>query len=107
MLVKRNRSLILFFFFSLLILSACSEEKLNSEDAVKIYVETSIAEEKYSYDLDLLRTQKQKIFDNYKSSAAEFNSYLINLKHDNEKWMDFFKKAEEYLSYLKNSEGIH
>jgi len=106
MLVKRNRNLILFFFYLIIVFTACSKEELDTENAVKIYVEISIVEEKYAYDLSLLGTQKQKIFEKYNSSSSEFNSYLSNLKHNNEKWKDFFKKAEDYLTYLKNNQNI-
>lgn len=84
----------------------CSDNKLDQDKAVKIYVENIIVEEKYSFNIDSVNFYKGKIYSKYGISLKDYENYLYGLKDDSEKWTDFFKKAEDYLTELKKSEAI-
>lgn len=84
----------------------CSDNKLDQDKAVKIYVESIIIEEKYSFNIDSVNFYKGKIYSKYGVTSDDFEYYLVGLKDDSEKWADFFKKAEDYLTELKKSEAI-
>ncbi len=79
---------------------------MDEETAVKIYVERIIVEEKYSFSLDSIKVYKGKIFSKYNVTSHEYENFLKNLSDDSERWTHFFKRADTYLSELKESEAI-
>jgi hypothetical protein len=99
--VKRNNILLLLLLVLPIIYSGCKSHSLDDETAVKIYVENIIAEEKYLSNHDSLRISKQKIFSKYKFDKKQFNEYLKDLNGNKDKWENFFKEADLYLSGLK------
>lgn len=88
-----------------MIISNCGGT-IDEEKAVKIYVESAIAEEQFSYSADSVKSRKGKIFEKYKTTPQDYKAYLKSLEYDEEKWTSFFKRADEYLTDLKKSEAI-
>lgn len=101
--VKNNILPLVLLIFSVIY---CSDNKLDQDKAVKIYVENIIVEEKYSFNIDSVNFYKGKIYSKYSVSLKDYEDYMYGLKDDPEKWTDFFKKAEDYLTELKKSEAI-
>ncbi|MBI1939042.1 MAG: hypothetical protein HYS25_13100 [Ignavibacteriales bacterium] len=101
-----SRKLTLFFLTAaLLIISNCGGS-IDEDKAVKIYVESAIAEEQFSYSADSVKSRKGKILKKYQTTRQDYEAYLKNLEYDEEKWASFFKRADEYLTDLKKSEAI-
>lgn len=106
---RKNR-IVLFFLLSISFLLTnfgCVKKNIEDDKAVRIYVENIIVEEKYSYNPDSLRIHQQFIFNKYKTTKQQFETYLKNLEADQIKWQSFFKKADEYLTELRKSELIN
>ncbi|MEJ5350470.1 MAG: hypothetical protein WHS65_02645 [Melioribacteraceae bacterium] len=47
------------------------------------------------------------MFDKYKVSPKDFEEYLKGLKANQKQWESFFKKADEFLKDLKNTNAIN
>lgn len=103
--VKESRILLL-LFFSLLI-GGCSGKKIPQEVLVKTYVENLIVQEKYSYNLDSLRTHKKRIFDKYKLTQNDFEEALKSKRDDPEAWEEFFKHSNLVLDSLQRNNKIN
>lgn len=98
-----------FLFFVLILIPAfisCSDNKIDQDTAVKIYVERIMVEEKYSYSLDSIKVHMDKVFKRYDVASNEFESYIKDMSDDQEKWTEFFKKAKNYLAELKKGGAI-
>jgi len=104
--VKRNNFFLLLLLALPIFCTGCKSQSIDDETAVKIYVENIIAEEKYLSNPDSLKICRQKIYSQYKSDSKKFNEYLKNLKGDKDKWENFFKKTDLYLSELKKKGTI-
>lgn len=102
--VKRNNNFLLLLLVLPIICAGCKSQSLDDETAVKIYVENIIAEEKYLSNPDSLKICRQKIYSQYQSDNKKFNEYLKDLKGNKDRWDNFFKKADSYLSEL-NKKG--
>ncbi len=87
----------------LLLFTGCKSHEIDSDTAVKVYVENLIAEEKYSSKPDSLNIERQTIFKKYNVSQADFDNYLQSMNDDTGKWEEFFKNADTYLNELKAS----
>ncbi|MEW6193732.1 MAG: hypothetical protein AB1521_01075 [Bacteroidota bacterium] len=98
--------ILLFAFFLLVLVVSCAGDKIDEDTAVKIYVERIIVEEKYSFNLDSIKVQKEKIFSKYEVTPGEYEAYLKGLSDESELWADFFRRTDAYLSELKKSEAI-
>ncbi|MCX7797289.1 MAG: hypothetical protein N2249_01535 [Melioribacter sp.] len=103
--VKRNS----FFIFILisLVLFSCKNKKLDDNIAIRVYVENIIIHEKYSYNQDTLRKYQNELFRSYNISKIDFENYLKSLKTDQNKWQDFFKRAEAYLNELNKVGAVN
>ncbi|MDH7603725.1 MAG: hypothetical protein QHH13_02375 [Melioribacter sp.] len=105
---KRNKFIYSFgLCFLLLLLTNCTEKKIDEEIAVRIYVENIILEEKYSYNVDSLKIYRRKLFEKYMISQNDFEEYLRGLKANQKSWENFFKKADKFLIDLKNTNAIN
>lgn len=101
-----NRKSALFFLAAALFVISNCGGTIDEDKAVRIYVESTIAEEQFSYNVDSVKSRKGKILKKYKATRQDYEAYLKNLKYDEEKWTSFFKRADEYLTELKKSEAI-
>jgi hypothetical protein len=103
---RRNSPAFLFlliaFFFS-----ACSKEKIPEEILVKVYVESVIINESYTFNSDSLRIKKQMVFKKYGVTEKQFETELKEYSQDKGSWERFFKKANDYLNDLKKNGTIN
>lgn len=89
--------------FTALLFSCNEEPKIERNKLVKIYVETTIAQSKYSAFPDSLEIAKEKIFSKYKVTAEEYTETFTNTEAKIDYWDGFFKEAKIYLDSLKNA----
>ena len=68
-----------------------------------MHVEKTIAQNKYAFFPDSLQAAKDKIFQKYKMTEAEFDSVILSLEAKVDYWDEFFKESKEYLDSLKNT----
>ncbi len=104
---RRNKFIFSLLVVSFLLITNCTKKIIDEEVAVRIYVENIILEEKYSYNTDSLRIYRKQLFEKYKISQNDFEEYLRGLKANQKSWESFFKKADEFLNDLKNTNAIN
>ena len=103
--VKRNNSILILL---LIILGfGCGAKKVSEEVLVKVYVENVIADETFLRNPDSLGIRKKEILGKYGIYEKDFEDELGKYSQDKERWADFFKKANSYLSDLKKSKTIN
>lgn len=95
-----------FLFFTLLLFISCSQNNLEENTAVKVYVEKIIIEEKYLSQPDSIKFHLNNLFAKYKTSEEEYKSFMYGLGYKSENWNRFFNSANEYLIQLKKDRVI-
>lgn len=100
---KKIKTKLLLIFITALLISCDEEPEIERSKLVKIYVETTVAQSKYSAYPDSLELAKDKIYSNYNVTEAEYDSVILNMKAKVDYWDEFFKEAKEYLDTLKNA----
>jgi hypothetical protein len=104
--VKGNKKTIFIFLVSVLLFN-CGGKKIGPETLVRTYVETLIAQEAYSYNLDSLNTRRKRIFEKNNLSEKDFENALKEYQGDQNKWSLFFKRSNEMLDSLKRNGKIN
>lgn len=105
-LAKRNSCKILFLAV-LLFVSACKENKPDEDKLVRIYVENLIAEESFKENPEVLKGEKAKLFQKYKTTEKEFESDLRAIGNDKDAWERFFTKSRILLDDLRKSGAVN
>ncbi len=105
-LAKRNSCKILFIAV-LLFISACKENKPDEDKLVRIYVENLIAEETHKDNPEILKEEKAKLFQKYKTTEKEFESDLRAIGNDKDAWERFFTKSRLLLDDLRRSGTVN
>ncbi|MFA7419106.1 MAG: hypothetical protein WCZ90_05400 [Melioribacteraceae bacterium] len=105
-LAKRNSCKILFLAV-LLFVTACKENKSDEDKLVRIYVENLIVEETHKDNPEILKGEKAKLFQKFKTTEKEFESNLSSLGNDKEAWERFFTKTRLLLDDLRKSGAVN
>jgi hypothetical protein len=101
-LARNNRLIIVVgLLFSIIFLSCGKEQKVERSNLVKIFVETTIAQERYSHSPDSLKLAKLAIFEKYNISSDEYEKAINNSEMSAIYWDAFFKEVRVYLDSLK------
>lgn len=89
-----------------MILPVCSDNNMNDDTAVKIYVESLIVEENYSTQPDSISYYQGEVFDKYKTTKEKYKTFIERLEFDQLRWTSFFNKADQYLIELRSNRAI-
>lgn len=103
MKLARKNSLIVTIgiLFSIIFLSCGEEQTVERSTLVKIFVESTIAQERYSHSPDSLKLAKLAIFEKYNISSDEYEKAINNSEMSAIYWDAFFKEVRVYLDSLK------
>lgn len=98
----KKTSLLLF-----LLLTYCSEPKIENPNVAKAYVDIMISREDFSYNLDTLAVLRNEILRKYQLTDEEYITTIENLKSNEKAWEEFYKEVYKYLDSLKAEAGIN
>lgn len=102
--VKRiNTVTVVLILFSVFYYGCDKEPKIEREKLVKVYVEKTVAQSKYSNSPESLDSAKQAIFSKYNLTEEEYNTAIEGIEPKTEYWDGFFKEAKVYLDSLKTA----
>ncbi len=79
--------------------SGMSEDKF-----IEIYIQLSIAQEKFRDNPEKLVAERKKIFSEYKFSRKEMDRFLKSYKKNPEKWVTLWERINQHLSELIESQ---
>lgn len=96
-----KRLYLLLFLISLFFITNCKENnEIEKETLAKAYVDILVVEE-YFQNIDSLRIEKQKVFQNYSIDQESYDLEIKSFSSNQESWDEFFKLANTYLDTLK------
>lgn len=82
--------------------SACDKEpKIERSKLVRIFVDITVAQNKYANFPDSLQTAKKEIFEKYNVTPELYESTIRKTEIKAEYWDNFFIEAKAYLDSLK------
>lgn len=100
--VKKNKFILIIALILSALIWGCEEEpQVERSKLVKVFVEITVAQNKYSNYPDSLQIAKQQIFDKYEITPELYKTSIENAEIRAEYWDAFFKEAKEYLDSLK------
>lgn len=105
-LAKRS-SLFILIVVSTLISVSCKKEGMDEDKLVRIYVENIILEETHQSNPEILKQEKEKLFKKFNTTKEGFETELINMGSDREKWEKFFNKSRTLLEELRKSGAVN
>lgn len=96
---------IILFVFAL---SSCSDRKVIKDDEkfAAFYVDLLIASEKSSGDVNVVKSERQKIFAKYDISPEEYKATLNYYSEKPERWKDFFDKVNSRLAAIRKNNKV-
>jgi hypothetical protein len=98
-LLRKNIPVFFLLFFPVII--SCSDGRsIEEETLVKIYAEIVIADSKLPAVTNILE-EREKIFQKYGVTEAEYENSLQYYSEDAERWESFFDKAIQYVEALQ------
>lgn len=96
---------IILFVFAL---SSCSDRKVIKDDEkfAAFYVDLLIASEKSSGDINVVKSERQKVFAKYDISLEEYKATLNYYSEKPERWKDFFDKVNARLAAIRKNNKV-
>ena len=99
------------FPFSLIILFivifsyGCGSDSEKFDQTVKVYVEKTIAEERFMNEPDSLKKNVDQVFSKYGITREEYDKTLKSFEYNKEKWLAFLDSADAYLGELRKTKN--
>lgn len=89
-------------------LNSCSDRKVIKDDEkfAAFYVDLLISSEKNSGDLNVVRSERQKIFTRYDISMDEYKATLNYYSEKPERWKEFFDRVNARLAQLRKNNKV-
>jgi hypothetical protein len=87
-----------FIFFYLKASSPLSEDKF-----IDIYIQLSIAHEKYQNDSSKLQQEKKQILKHFKATQKDIENFIKTYQRNPEKWAGVWEKVNSKLEKLSQS----
>ena len=87
-----------FFFFYLKASSPLSEDKF-----INIYIQFSIANEKYQNDSSKLQQEKKQVLKSFKVTQKDLDHFIKTYQKNPEKWAGVWEKVNSKLEKLNQS----
>ncbi|HEX9912592.1 MAG TPA: hypothetical protein VGB01_05010 [candidate division Zixibacteria bacterium] len=103
---SRYKVILILFILTLLtlILIFSFRHSVMSEDKfVEVYIQLSIAQEKFRNNPEKLVAERKKIFSENKFSRKEMDRFLKSYKKNPEKWVKLWERINQRLSELIES----
>lgn len=100
-LVRKNNNLFLFLILTVLFVGCKDEPQIERSKLVRIFVDITVAQNKYANFPDSLQTAKKEIFEKYNVTPELYESTIRNTEIKAEYWDNFFIEAKAYLDSLK------
>ncbi|HEX2867480.1 MAG TPA: DUF4296 domain-containing protein [Ignavibacteriales bacterium] len=96
---------IILFAFAL---NSCSDQKVIKDDEkfAAFYVDLLLSSEKNSGDINMVRSERQKIFARYDISMEEYKATLNYYSEKPERWKEFFDRVNARLAMLRKNNKV-
>lgn len=96
------------FILLVFALNSCSDRKVIKDDEkfAAFYVDLLISSEKNSGDVNLVKSERQKIFAQYDITLEEYKATLNYYSEKPERWKEFFDRVNARLADIRKNKKV-
>jgi len=96
--------LLIIIILAVIMFFAIHHSRMSEDKFIEIYIQLSIAQEKFRNNPEKLVAERKKIFSEYKFSQKEMDRFLKSYKKNPEKWVTLWERISQRLSELIESQ---
>lgn len=96
------------FILLVFALNSCTDRKVINDDEkfAAFYVDLLISSEKNSGDINLVKSERQKIFSKYDITLEEYKATLNYYSEKPERWKEFFDRVNARLADIRKNKKV-